>query len=234
MLEIEGLDGSYGNVRVLKGLSLHVNAGEIVTLIGANGAGKSTTLKCISGLLHARSGVIRYQGEPIQDLPTHEIIRRGIVTIMEGRRLFPDLDVVENLRLGAYLCNSASEIARRRERVFALFPILKDRQRQLAGSFSGGEQQMIAIGRGLMAAPKLLMMDEPSLGLSPLMTQRVGAIIQAIQQDDITVLLIEQNANMALRLANRGYVLETGTIVMEGAGKDLLANDQIRRAYLGI
>ncbi len=234
MLEIRSLDAAYGNVRALKGLDLRVSAGEIVTLIGANGAGKSTTLKCISGLLRARSGVIRYEGEPIQGLATHEIIRRGIVTIMEGRRLFPDLDVLENLRLGAYLCNSSREIARRMDRVFTLFPILKDRQQQLAASFSGGEQQMLAIGRALMAAPRLLMMDEPSLGLSPLMTQRVGSIIQAIHGDGITILLIEQNANMALRLANRGYVLERGAVVMQGAGKDLLANDEVRRAYLGI
>jgi branched-chain amino acid transport system ATP-binding protein len=234
LLEIRSLDAAYGNVRALKGLDLRVSAGEIVTLIGANGAGKSTTLKCISGLLRARSGVIRYEGEPIQGLATHEIIRRGIVTIMEGRRLFPDLDVLENLRLGAYLCNSPREIARRMDRVFTLFPILKDRQQQLAASFSGGEQQMLAIGRALMAAPRLLMMDEPSLGLSPLMTQRVGSIIQAIHGDGITILLIEQNANMALRLANRGYVLERGAVVMQGAGKDLLANDEVRRAYLGI
>ena len=234
MLEIRSLEASYGNVRVLKGLDLRVGTGEIVTLIGANGAGKSTTLKCVSGLLRARAGSIRYDGEPIQELATHEIIRRGVVTIMEGRRLFPDLDVLENLRLGAFLCNDQKEIARRMDRVFSLFPILKDRQRQLAASFSGGEQQMLAIGRGLMAAPRLLMMDEPSLGLSPLMTQRVGSIIQAIHREGITILLIEQNANMALRLADRGYVLETGAVVMEGAGDELLANDKVRKAYLGI
>jgi branched-chain amino acid transport system ATP-binding protein len=234
LLEIEGLDAAYGNVRVLNGVDLRVSEGEIVTLIGANGAGKSTTLKCISGLLRARSGQIRFQGEPIHGLPTHEIIRRGIVTIMEGRRLFPDLDVLENLRLGAYLCDDAREIARRMDRVFTLFPILKERQRQLAASFSGGEQQMVAIGRGLMAAPRLLMMDEPSLGLSPLMTQHVGSIIQAIHRDGITILLIEQNANMALRLANRGYVLETGAVVMQGPAGELLSNDKVRRAYLGI
>jgi branched-chain amino acid transport system ATP-binding protein len=234
LLEIQSLDAAYGNVRVLKGLDLHVSAGEIVTLIGANGAGKTTTLRCVSGLLRARAGVIRYQGEPIQGLPTHEIIRRGLVTIMEGRRLFPDLDVLENLRLGAYLCNDSKEIARRMDLVFTLFPILKDRQHQLAASFSGGEQQMLAIGRGLMASPRLLMMDEPSLGLSPLMTQRVGSIIQSIHRAGITVLLIEQNANMALQLADRGYVLETGAVVMQGAGKELLANDKIRKAYLGI
>jgi branched-chain amino acid transport system ATP-binding protein len=234
LLEIQSLDAWYGNVQVLKGLDLEVGAGEIVTLIGANGAGKSTTLKCVSGLLRPRRGVIRYQGEEIQRLPTHEIIQRGIVTIMEGRRLFPDLDVLENLRLGAYHCRSARVVAQRMDRVFTLFPDLKGRERQLAASFSGGQQQMIAIGRGLMAEPKLLMMDEPTLGLSPLMTQKVAAIIKAIQEDGITILLIEQNANMALRLANRGYVLETGKIVMEGAGRELFVNDTIRRAYLGI
>jgi branched-chain amino acid transport system ATP-binding protein len=234
LLEIQGLDAAYGNVGVLHGIDLRVSEGEIVTLIGANGAGKSTTLKCVSGLLGTRAGQIRFQGELIQGLPTHEIIRRGIVTIMEGRRLFPDLDVLENLRLGAYLCDDAREIARRMDRVFTLFPILKDRQHQLAASFSGGEQQMVAIGRGLMAAPRLLMMDEPSLGLSPLMTQHVGSIIQAIHRDGITILLIEQNANMALRLANRGYVLETGAVVMQGPASELLANDKVRRAYLGI
>jgi branched-chain amino acid transport system ATP-binding protein len=234
LLEIQGLDAAYGNVKVLHGIDLRVSEGEIVTLIGANGAGKSTTLKCISGLLRTRSGQIRFQGQSIQGLPTHEIIRRGLVTIMEGRRLFPDLDVLENLRLGAYLCNDAKEIARRMGRVFTLFPILEERQHQLAVSFSGGEQQMIAIGRGLMAAPRLLMMDEPSLGLSPLMTQHVGSIIQAIHREGITILLIEQNANMALRLADRGYVLETGGVVMQGPTSELLANDKVRRAYLGI
>ena len=234
MLEIRGLHAAYGSVRALRGIDLRVGAGEIVTLIGANGAGKSTTLKCITGLLRARSGVIRFEGEPIQALPTHEIIRRGVVTVLEGRRLFADLDVVENLRLGAYLCDDANEVRRRMERVFTLFPIMKIRHRQLAGSFSGGEQQMIAIARGLMAGPKLLMMDEPSLGLSPLMTQRVGEILQAIHADGITILLIEQNANAALRLADRGYVLETGSVVMEGTGAELLANDRIRKAYLGI
>jgi branched-chain amino acid transport system ATP-binding protein len=234
LLELRSIVAAYGNVRILKAISLRVVEGEILTLIGANGAGKTTTLKCISGLLRLKAGAILFDGQPIHGLPTHEIIRRRVVTVMEGRRLFPDLDVLENLRLGAYLCNDAREIQRRMDRVFGYFPLLHERRHQLAASFSGGEQQMLAIGRGLMAAPRLLMMDEPSLGLSPLMTQHVGAIIQAIHRDGVTILLIEQNANMALRLADRGYVLETGAIVMEGAGKELLANDKVRRAYLGI
>lgn len=234
MLELRSIVAAYGNVRILKEVNLRVDEGEILTLIGANGAGKTTTLKCISGLLGMKAGDIYFEGKSIRGLPTHEIIRRGIVTIMEGRRLFPDLNVLENLRLGAYLCNETREIQRRMDLVFSYFPLLLERKDQLAVSFSGGEQQMIAIGRGLMAAPRLLMMDEPSLGLSPLMTQHVGSIIQAIHRDGVTILLIEQNANMALRLADRGYVMETGTIVMEGAGKELLANDKVRRAYLGI
>jgi branched-chain amino acid transport system ATP-binding protein len=234
LLELRSIVAAYGNVRILKDVNLRVDEGEILTLIGANGAGKTTTLKCISGLLGIKAGTIFFDGKPIQGLPTHEIIRRGIVTIMEGRRLFPDLNVLENLRLGAYLCNDTREIQRRMDLVFSYFPLLSERKDQLAVSFSGGEQQMIAIGRGLMAAPRLLMMDEPSLGLSPLMTQHVGSIIQAIHRNGVTILLIEQNANMALRLADRGYVMETGAIVMEGAGKELLANDKVRRAYLGI
>jgi len=234
LLELRSIVAAYGNVRILKDVNLRVDEGEILTLIGANGAGKTTTLKCISGLMGIKTGTIFFEGKPIQGLPTHEIIRRGIVTIMEGRRLFPDLNVLENLRLGAYLCNDTREIQRRMDLVFSYFPLLSERKDQLAVSFSGGEQQMIAIGRGLMAAPRLLMMDEPSLGLSPLMTQHVGSIIQAIHRNGVTILLIEQNANMALRLADRGYVMETGAIVMEGAGEELLANDKVRRAYLGI
>jgi len=234
LLELRSIVAAYGNVRILKEVNLQVDEGEILTLIGANGAGKTTTLKCISGLLGIKAGTIFFEGKSILGLPTHEIIRRGIVTIMEGRRLFPDLNVLENLRLGAYLCNDTREIQRRMDLVFSYFPLLRERKDQLAVSFSGGEQQMIAIGRGLMAAPRLLMMDEPSLGLSPLMTQHVGSIIQAIHRDGVTILLIEQNANMALRLADRGYVMETGAIVMEGAGEELLANDKVRRAYLGI
>ncbi len=234
MLELDSVVADYGHVRALKGVTLQISQGEVVTLIGANGAGKSTTLKSISGLLRIGSGSILFQGERIDGLPPHAIIRKGVTQVMEGRHLFPDLDVIENLRLGAYLCNDHKEIERRMERVFEYFPILRERRKQLAATFSGGEQQMLAIGRGLMAAPKLLMLDEPSLGLAPLLVQEVGRIIRTISRSEATILLIEQNANMALRLANRGYVMETGSIVIEGASKDLIANDRVRKAYMGL
>ena len=234
MLELQSIVAHYGHVKALKGVSLRITQGEIVTLIGANGAGKSTTLRCISGLLAIRSGSMTFQEKRIDGLPPHTIIRRGITQVMEGRHLFPDLDVLENLRLGAYLCNDRQEIQQRMERVFEYFPILRERRKQLAVTFSGGEQQMLAMGRGLMASPQLLMLDEPSLGLAPLLVQEVGKIIRTINKDGMTILLIEQNANMALRLANRGYVLETGTIVIQGASKELISNDKVRKAYLGL
>lgn len=234
MLELKSVVANYGRVRVLKGIDLQIMQGEIVTIIGSNGAGKSTTLKCISGLLDISSGSIIFNGERIDGFSPHIIIRRGITQIMEGRRLFPDLDVFENLRLGAYLCNDHKEIHIRMKRVFEYFPILKDRCKQLAATFSGGEQQMLAIGRGLMATPRLLMMDEPSLGLAPLLVQEVGRIIRTIVKDKVTILLIEQNANMALRLANRGYVMETGSIVIEGPSNELISNEKVRKAYMGL
>jgi branched-chain amino acid transport system ATP-binding protein len=233
LLELKSISAQYGHVRALKGVSLGIQRGEIVTLLGANGAGKTTTLKCISGLLRISSGFITFQGERIDSHPPHAIIRKGIIQVMEGRHLFPDLDVMENLRLGAYLCNDRQTIQQRMERVFGYFPILKERHRQLASTFSGGEQQMLAIGRGLMASPKLLMLDEPSLGLAPLLVQEVGGIIRTISADGVTILLIEQNAQMALRLANRGYVLETGSIAIAGSSQALMANDQVRKAYMG-
>lgn len=234
MLELRSIKANYEHVRALKGITLRIMQGEIVTLIGANGAGKSTTLKCISGLLRISSGSIIFQGERIDGLPPHTIIRKGITQVMEGRHLFPDLDVRENLRLGAYLCNDHKEIQLRMERVFEYFPILKERCKQLAATFSGGEQQMLAIGRGLMATPQLLMLDEPSLGLAPLLVREVGRIIRTISRGEVTILLIEQNANMALRLANRGYVMETGSIVIEGASMELISNDRVRKAYMGL
>jgi branched-chain amino acid transport system ATP-binding protein len=234
LLELKSIVAQYGHVRALKGVSLAINRGEIVTLLGANGAGKSTTLKCISGLLRATSGSIVFEGERIDHLPPHRVIRKGITQVMEGRRLFPDLDVLENLRLGAYLTNDRQAIQERMERIFGYFPILKERKLQLASTFSGGEQQMLAMGRGLMAAPQLLMLDEPSLGLAPLLVQEVGKIIRAINRDGVTILLIEQNAQMALRLANRGYVLETGAIAIEGTSPELKSNDQVRKAYMGL
>jgi branched-chain amino acid transport system ATP-binding protein len=234
LLELESIAAQYGQVKALKGVSLGINQGEIVTLLGANGAGKTTTLKCISGLLRLSSGSITFRGERIDHLPPHRIIRKGISQVMEGRHLFPDLDVMENLRLGAYLCNDRRVIQQRMNRVFSYFPILKERRSQLAITFSGGEQQMLAIGRGLMASPTLLMLDEPSLGLAPLMVQEVGKIIRAISKDAVTLLLIEQNAKMALRLANRGYVLETGLIAIEGSSQELISNDKVRKAYMGL
>jgi len=234
LLELKSIVAEYGHVRALKGISLTIQRGEIVTLLGANGAGKSTTLKCISGLLRLSSGSILFQGERIDHHPPHRIIREGITQVMEGRRLFPDLDVVENLRLGAYLTNDRQTIQQRIDRVFGYFPILKERQKQLASTFSGGEQQMLAMGRGLMASPHLLMLDEPSLGLAPILVQEVGKIIRTINRDGVTLLLIEQNAQMALRLANRGYVLETGTIALEGSSQELISNDKVRKAYMGL
>ncbi len=234
MLELRSIAAQYGQVKALKGVSLGIHPGEIVTILGANGAGKTTTLKCISGLLRISSGSITFQGEPIDPLPPHTIIRKGISQVMEGRHLFPDLDVMENLRLGAYLCNDRQVIQQRMDRVFSYFPILKERRGQLAVTFSGGEQQMLAIGRGLMASPALLMLDEPSLGLAPIMVQEVGKIIRTISKDGVTLLLIEQNAQMALRLANRGYVLETGLIAIEGSSQELISNDKVRRAYMGL
>ncbi|MGA2956714.1 MAG: ABC transporter ATP-binding protein [Thermodesulfobacteriota bacterium] len=234
MLELETIAAQYGQVKALKGVSVGINQGEIVTLLGANGAGKTTTLKCISGLLRISSGSITFRGERIDHLPPHTIIRKGISQVMEGRHLFPDLDVMENLRLGAYLCNDRQVIQQRMDRVFSYFPILKERRSQLAINFSGGEQQMLAIGRGLMASPELLMLDEPSLGLAPLLVQEVGRIIRTISKDGMTLLLIEQNAKMALRLANRGYVLETGSIAIEGNSQELISNDKVRKAYMGL
>jgi branched-chain amino acid transport system ATP-binding protein len=234
LLELKSIVAQYGQVRALKGISVTIRQGENVTLLGANGAGKSTTLKCISGLLRISSGSILFQGERIDHLPPHKIIREGITQVMEGRHLFPDLDVLENLRLGAYLTNDRQAIQQRIDRVFGYFPILKERQKQLASTFSGGEQQMLAMGRGLMASPHLLMLDEPSLGLAPILVQEVGKIIRTINRDGVTLLLIEQNAQMALRLANRGYVLETGTIALKGTSQELISNDKVRKAYMGL
>ncbi|MGE5254045.1 MAG: ABC transporter ATP-binding protein [Planctomycetaceae bacterium] len=234
MLELKSIVADYGHVRALKGVTLAIRQGEIVTLLGANGAGKSTTLKCISGLLRISSGSILFRGRRIDHLPPHKIIREGITQVMEGRRLFPDLDVLENLRLGAYLTDDRQKIRERIDRVFGYFPILEERQKQLASTFSGGEQQMLAMGRGLMASPHLLMLDEPSLGLAPILVQEVGKIIRTINRDGVTLLVIEQNAQMALRLANRGYVLETGAIALEGTSQELISNDKVRKAYMGL
>lgn len=232
-LEIRDLCVSYGGIRALKGVSLSVDEGQIVTLIGANGAGKSTTLRAISGLQKAQSGSILYGGEELTNLPAKEIVRRGIIHVPEGRRVFPDMTVAENLKIGAFLRTDQAAIAQDLDYVYSLFPRLKERSWQLAGTLSGGEQQMLAVGRALMSRPKVLMMDEPSLGLAPLIVKDIFSIIRRVNQDGITVLLIEQNANAALRIADYGYVLETGTIALSGTGEELLKNESVREAYLG-
>ena len=232
-LEIRDLCVSYGGIRALKGISLSVDEGQIVTLIGANGAGKSTTLRAISGLQKAQSGSILYGGEELTNLPAKEIVRRGIIHVPEGRRVFPDMTVAENLKIGAFLRTDQAAIAQDLDYVYSLFSRLKERNWQLAGTLSGGEQQMLAVGRALMSRPKVLMMDEPSLGLAPLIVKDIFSIIRRVNQDGITVLLIEQNANAALRIADYGYVLETGTIALSGTGEELLRNESVREAYLG-
>lgn len=232
-LEIQDLHVSYGGIRALKGIDLTVEEGQIVTLIGANGAGKSTTLRAISGLQKPQSGSILYGGEELVGLPAKEIVRRGIIHVPEGRRVFPDMTVAENLKIGAFLRKDKDGIASDMDYVYSLFPRLKERSWQPAGTLSGGEQQMLAVGRALMSRPKVLMMDEPSLGLAPLIVKDIFSIIRRVNADGITVLLIEQNANAALRIADYGYVLETGVIALTGTGEELLRNESVREAYLG-
>ena len=231
MLKIENLKVSYGGIEAVKGISFSVEQGQIVTLIGANGAGKSTTLRTVVGLVKAASGSIVYEGEELTGLPTDQIVRRGITLVPEGRRVFPDLTVLENLKIGAY--TRKDDLSQDIEWVYSLFPRLKERHWQPAGTLSGGEQQMLAVGRALMSRPKLLMMDEPSLGLAPLIVQDIFSIIREINRQGVTILLIEQNANMALHIADTAYVLETGRITLSGSGAELLSNDAVRAAYLG-
>ena len=234
MLVISNLHIYYGAIRALEGVSLEVNEGEIVTMIGANGAGKSTTIRSISGLVRPREGEIKFEGKPIHALPPHEIVVLGIGQSPEGRRVFANMTVRENLTLGAYTRkNKNAEIKSDMERMFHLFPRLKEREAQSAGTLSGGEQQMLAIGRALMARPRLLLLDEPSLGLAPFLVKSIFQIIQEINREGVTVLLVEQNANQALRIANRGYVLETGSVVLSDTAANLLKNDNVRKAYLG-
>ena len=233
MLEIKDLRVNYGGIEALKGISFEVNEGEIVTLIGANGAGKSTTLKTISGLVPMAGGSIVYNGEAISGFDSQKIVQRGISLVPEGRRVFPNLTVLENLKVGAYLRTDKEGIDADVEYIFQLFPRLKERYWQMAGTLSGGEQQMLAVGRGLMARPKVMMMDEPSLGLAPLIVRDIFYIIQRINADGVTVLLIEQNANAALKIANRGYVLQTGHMTLTGTGQELLNDESVREAYLG-
>lgn len=232
-LEVENVHTYYGNIHALKGISLTVEKGEIVTLIGANGAGKSTTLKTISGLLRPRHGSIRLEGEDLTHYPPHEIVAKGVVQVPEGRRVFARLTVTENLEMGAFTCTDPQKIRANLEGIFALFPKLKERRHQVAGTLSGGEQQMLAIGRALMANPCVLLMDEPSMGLSPILVETIFEIIRDINSQGTTILLVEQNARMALRVAHRGYVIQTGEIVLHDAAKDLLKSDLVRKSYLG-
>ncbi len=233
MLRIADLNVYYGAIHALKGISLEVHQGEIVTLIGANGAGKSTTLRTISGLIAPKSGAVDFEGQGIAGLGAHEIVRRGISQVPEGRRIFADMTVLENLELGAFIRNDKDGIASDMEMVFTRFPRLKERISQQAGTLSGGEQQMLAMGRALMSRPRLLLLDEPSMGLAPLLIKEIFSIIVDINKAGTTILLVEQNANMALSIANRAYVLETGRITLSGSAKDLAASEEVRKAYLG-
>ena len=234
MLELQDVHVRYGPVEAVRGISLSVPAGAIVTLIGANGAGKSTTLRTISGLLVPTAGRILFAGQPIHGRPPHEILGLGVGHVPEGRQIFPDLTVWENLRLGAFRERAPRPVQERLEAVMQEFPVLRERVRQLGGTLSGGEQQMLAIGRALMAAPRLLMLDEPSLGLAPLYVERVVEIVKRLNRQGISILLVEQRAQAALRIAERGYVLETGRIVLADEGARLLENEDVKRAYLGI
>ena len=233
MLQLTDVRAGYGAIEVLKGISLTVREGEIVTLIGANGAGKTTTLTCISGLHRVNSGTIRFLDRDIGALPPHSIVRLGLVQSPEGRKVFPRMTVAENLEMGAYTRNDKAGIASDLERVFDLFPVLKERRPQAAGTLSGGEQQMLAVGRAMMTRPRLLLLDEPSLGLAPLIVQRIFEVIRTLNRQGTTVLVVEQNARMALKTAHRGYVLETGEVTMADDAAVLLADPRVQSAYLG-
>jgi len=234
MLELHGVQAGYGSIQALRDVSLHVAEGEIVTLIGANGAGKSTTLMTICGLLTAQAGEIRFAGKSLRGLQPHEVVGLGIVQVPEGRRIFPQLSVLENLQLGAYLRRDRDGIRRDLDHVMELFPILAERRQQAGGTLSGGEQQMLAISRALMARPRLLLLDEPSLGLAPLVIRQIFEMLRRINREGTTVFLVEQNANQALKLAHRGYVLENGRVVLNDVAAKLLDNQAVKRAYLGV
>jgi len=233
ILELDGVDAFYGRIQALRGVTLHVDAAEIVALIGSNGAGKTTTLRTISGLMHPAAGSIRLEGNDISRVPAHDIVRLGVCHAPEGRRIFGRMLVIDNLQMGAYVRRD-SEIAKDLQRVYELFPRLKERAGQIAGTLSGGEQQMLAIGRALMARPKVLMLDEPSLGLAPILVELIFRILTEINATGVPILLVEQNATKALEIAHRAYVLETGSIVTEGTGQELLRSPDVQRAYLGV
>lgn len=233
MLKVNDIDVYYGHIHALKGVSLNVEEGEIVTLIGANGAGKTTLLNTLSGLLRPKNGTIEYMGKSIVGLPAQQIVRDGIIHVPEGRRVFAEMTVEENLLLGAFLRKDSQQVKKDLEKVYEIFPRLEERKKQQSGTLSGGEQQMLAIGRALMSKPKLLLLDEPSMGLAPILVQPIFEIIQEINNDGTTVLLVEQNAHMALSIADRGYVIETGKVVISGTSKELQESELVREAYLG-
>ena len=233
LLQVKDLVVSYGGIEALKGISFKVNEGEIATLIGANGAGKSTTLRAITSLVQVKSGTITYDGEDITHLDTQKIVEKGIALVPEGRRVFANLTVLENLKIGAYLRKDKAGVEKDIKYIYSLFPRLEERSWQLAGTLSGGEQQMLAVGRAMMTRPRLIMMDEPSLGLAPLVVKDIFSIIKRLREEGITILLIEQNANAALKAANYGYVMQTGAITLSGTGEELLSNKSVQEAYLG-
>jgi len=233
LLEVKGIDVSYGDIQALWDVSIGVEEGTIVALVGANGAGKTTLLKTVSGLIRPKKGEILFSGNPLTNLKPQEIVDRGITHVPEGRRLFAELTVLENLRLGAYTPSARPFTAESMERVYDLFPVLKKRQNQKSGTLSGGEQQMLAIGRAIMARPKLIMLDEPSLGLSPILVKAIFELIGTMHEQKLTILLVEQNVNQALKIAQQAYVLKTGQIVMSGRGEELLVNEEIRKTYIG-
>jgi len=233
MLEVENVDAYYGKIHALKAISLDVDKGEIVTLIGANGAGKSSTLKTMSGLLRPRKGAIRLDGEDLTSLRPHEIVTRGVIQVPEGRRIFGQLTVMENLDMGAFTCRDTRQIKNNFERVFSLFPRLAERRRQVAGTLSGGEQQMLAMGRALMANPQVLLLDEPSMGLAPVLVDSIFDTIRQLHEEGTTILLVEQNARMALQVASRGYVIQTGVVMLSDTAENLQKNEMVRKAYMG-
>lgn len=234
MIEVKNLQAGYGNIKILRDISFEVKKGEVVSILGTNGAGKTTTLRAISGILPIWSGEIYFDGKPIHNSTSEQIVKSGLVQVPEDRKLFTDMTVQENLELGAFIPNARKHLKRNLDYCFELFPILKDRKSQVVGTMSGGQQQMVAIGRALMAEPKLLILDEPSIGLSPLLTKQVFDIISEVKENGVTILLVEQNVNQALRLADRGYVIENGEIVIEGNANDLLNDENLKASYLGI
>ena len=233
LLEVKNLEVFYGVIQAIKGISFHVEMGELVTLIGANGAGKTTTMQSVMGLIHPKAGTITYNGKVINNVPTHKIVELGMTQVPEGRRIFAELTVYENLLMGAFIQNNKAIVKSDMEKVYELFPRLAERRNQVAGTLSGGEQQMLAMGRAIMSRPDLLMLDEPSMGLSPLLVDQVFSIIKQLHRDGTTILLVEQNAGKALEISDRAYVLENGAITLEGSGKELAESDSVKRAYLG-